>query len=75
MDSAKTVSSDRLRQVLGRLLAELAERHGGDSVELTADVHWVPDPAEVHGAYRPPTPARMTLAQLSDDLAELSDMA
>lgn len=74
MDSAMTVSLDRLRQVLTRLLDELAERHGS-SIELTADFYWVLDPAEVYEAYGPPTPARMTLAQLSDDLAELSDMA
>jgi hypothetical protein len=72
VDAPTTVPLFQLRQVLNRLLDELVERNGGDAIEVTADYYWVLDPRETYDVYESPTPARMTLGQLSDDLVELT---
>lgn len=70
-----TVSLSRLRQVVDRLLDEIAARNGGDEVEVTEDLYWVLDPDQLFDPYESPAPERLTLGQLSDDLVELAGMA
>jgi hypothetical protein len=70
-----TVSLSQLRQVVNRLLDEVATRNGGDEVELTEDYYWVLDPGQVYDVDRSPTLEDTTLGQLSDDLEELAELA
>ena len=70
-----TVSLSRLRQVVNRLLDDVAAHNGGDELEVTEDYYWVLDPAQLFDPRDSPAPERMTLGQLSDDVAELSGMA
>ena len=70
-----TVSLSRLRQVVDRLLDEVASQNGGDELEVTEDHYWVLDPAQLFDPLESPAPERMTLGQLSDDVVELAEIA
>ncbi len=69
------LSLRELRQVLDRLVAAMEEANGGDEIEVTEDLYWLLDPSDIYAVYGTPDPARMTLGQLSDDVAELRGMA
>ena len=69
------MSLSLLREVVDRLLDDIATQNGGDDVEVTEDFYWVLDPAQLFDPLHSPDPERMTLGQLSDDVAELSGIA
>ena len=74
VDAPQTVSLTQLRQVLDRVLGELAARHG-DEIELTADYYWVLDPRAAYDLTVTPSIEQLTTGQLSDDLAEVAALS
>jgi hypothetical protein len=69
------LSLRELRQVLDQLLAAIETANGGDGIEVTEDLYWVLDPSDTYAVHRTPNTARLSLGQLSDDVAELHGMA
>ena len=72
MDVPLTVSLSDLRLTLNRVLDELAQRHGNDHVELTADYYWVLDPRAAYDMTGAPSTEHLTVGQVSDDLQEVA---
>lgn len=75
MNAPTTLSLSQLRQVLNRLLDEVASRNGGDQIQITDDYYWALNPTQIYDVYETPDPARMTVGQLSEDLVELTAIA
>ncbi len=75
MDVPLTVSLSELRLVLNRVLDELAQRHGNDQVELTADYYWVLGPRAAYEMTAAPSTEHLTVGQLSDDLQEVAALS
>jgi uncharacterized protein YjdB len=75
VDAPQTVSLSQLQRVLTRVLDDLAQRHGKDEVQLTADYYWVIDPHAVYDMTSTPSTEQLTVGQLSDDLREVTALS
>ena len=73
MAEALTVSIAALRRALDLVLDEVARKHG-ETVVLDADHYRVLPPEMTYDVHTSPAVDRMTIAQLSDDVAELAGM-
>ena len=73
MTDPLAVPMSKLRQALDRVLTELEAEHG-DSVPLSADYYWVLDARATYDVDEAPSGEKLTLGQLSDDVATLDEI-